>query len=128
MLRSKSGTGDQMDNYHHHARLTIVRREELAKRVLEGGLSLKEAEAEFKLNPQSAAKWVRRYREQGLAGLRDRSSRPHRSPRGTSREEFAEIVIPKIWLREDRKISRVATRLSMSPKKMRRILANTNMN
>lgn len=117
-----------MDNYHHHARLTIVRREELAKRVLEGGLSLKEAEAEFKLNPQSAAKWVRRYREQGLAGLRDRSSRPHRSPRGTSREEFTEIVIPKIWLREDSKISRVATRLSMSPKKMRRILANTNMN
>jgi len=25
-------------------------------------------------------KWVRRYREEGLAGLRDRSSRPHRSP------------------------------------------------
>ena len=42
-------------------------------------------------------------------------------------EEFAEIVIPKIWLREDRKISRVATRLSMSPKKVRRILANTNL-
>jgi tetratricopeptide (TPR) repeat protein len=39
-------------------------------------------------------------------------------------EEFAEIVIPKVWLREDRKISRVATALSISPKKVRRILRN----
>ena len=37
-------------------------------------------------------------------------------------EEFAEIVIPKVWEREGRKISRVAQRLSMSPKKVRRIL------
>lgn len=40
-------------------------------------------------------------------------------------EEFAEIVIPKVWLREDRKISRVATVLSVSPKKVRRILRNS---
>ena len=37
-------------------------------------------------------------------------------------EEFAELIIPKVWEREARKISRVATRLSMSPKKVRRIL------
>lgn len=42
-------------------------------------------------------------------------------------EEFAEIVIPKVWLREDRKISRVAERLSVSPKKVRRILRNAGM-
>jgi tetratricopeptide (TPR) repeat protein len=39
-------------------------------------------------------------------------------------EEFAEIVIPKVWLREDKKISRVAQCLSISPKKVRRILRN----
>jgi len=39
-------------------------------------------------------------------------------------EEFAEIVIPKVWLREDKKISRVAVSLSISPKKVRRILRN----
>jgi tetratricopeptide (TPR) repeat protein len=38
-------------------------------------------------------------------------------------EEFAELIIPKVWEREGRKISRVATRLSISPKKVRRILA-----
>jgi tetratricopeptide (TPR) repeat protein len=40
-------------------------------------------------------------------------------------EEFAEIVIPKVWIREDRKISRVAASLSISPKKVRRILRNS---
>ncbi len=37
-------------------------------------------------------------------------------------EEFAELIVPKVWEREGRKVSRVATRLSMSPKKVRRIL------
>jgi tetratricopeptide (TPR) repeat protein len=37
-------------------------------------------------------------------------------------EEFAELIVPKVWEREGRKVSRVADRLSMSPKKVRRIL------
>ena len=37
-------------------------------------------------------------------------------------EEFARMVIPKVWEREGRKVSRVAARLSVSPKKVRRIL------
>jgi len=37
-------------------------------------------------------------------------------------EEFAEMIIPKVWEREGRKVSRVAERLSVSPKKVRRIL------
>jgi tetratricopeptide (TPR) repeat protein len=36
--------------------------------------------------------------------------------------EFAELVIPKVWEREGRKVSRVAEVLSMSPKKVRRVL------
>ncbi len=75
-------------NYHHHARLTIVCRKELAKRVLEGRLSLKQAMAEFKLSRQSAAKWVRRYREQGVAGLQFASAW---SLRGTSQKRIMEI-------------------------------------
>ena len=42
-------------------------------------------------------------------------------------EEFAGIVIPKVWKREGRKVSRVATRLSISPKKVRRILSNAGL-
>jgi DNA-binding NtrC family response regulator len=37
-------------------------------------------------------------------------------------EEFARLVIPKVWEREGRKVSRVAAKLSISPKKVRRIL------
>lgn len=38
-------------------------------------------------------------------------------------DEFAEIVIARVWEREGHKVSRVASRLSISPKKVRRILA-----
>lgn len=41
-------------------------------------------------------------------------------------EEFAELVIPKIWLRSGKNISLVAKNLSISPKKVRRILRSTN--
>jgi len=37
-------------------------------------------------------------------------------------DEFTELIIPKIWENEGRKVSRVAARLSISPKKVRRIL------
>lgn len=78
-------------DYHHHARLTIHRREELAETVIQGRLSLKEAAAEFKLSRQSAAKWVRRFRAEGRPGLRDHSSRPRRSPRSTPAELVARV-------------------------------------
>jgi hypothetical protein len=42
-------------------------------------------------------------------------------------EDFAELVIPKVWLREGRKVSRVAERLSVSPKKVRRILKRAGL-
>lgn len=42
-------------------------------------------------------------------------------------EEFAEIVIPKVWQREGKKVSRVSSRLSISPKKVRRVLRNAGL-
>ncbi|HEY6273509.1 MAG TPA: tetratricopeptide repeat protein [Terriglobales bacterium] len=38
-------------------------------------------------------------------------------------EDFAEVVIPRVWEKEDKKVQRVAHRLKISPKKVRRILA-----
>lgn len=40
-------------------------------------------------------------------------------------EEFAELVIPKVWLQMGKNVTRVAKKLSISPKKVRRILRNT---
>jgi tetratricopeptide (TPR) repeat protein len=42
-------------------------------------------------------------------------------------ERFAEIIIPKVWEREGRKVSRVAAKLSISPKKVRRILTRLGL-
>jgi hypothetical protein len=41
--------------------------------------------------------------------------------------DFEEIVIPKVWMREGRKISKVAEKLSISPKKVRRVLRNVRL-
>src|SRR5260370_2367372 len=38
-------------------------------------------------------------------------------------EEFAEVVIPRVWEKEDKKVQRVAQRLKISPTTVRRILA-----
>jgi DNA-binding NtrC family response regulator len=42
-------------------------------------------------------------------------------------EEFARMVIPRVWEREGRKVSRVAEKLSISPKKVRRILHSVGL-
>jgi tetratricopeptide (TPR) repeat protein len=42
-------------------------------------------------------------------------------------EQFAEIIIPRVWEIEGRKIARVATRLSVSPKKVRRALTRAGV-
>ena len=58
---------------------------------MEGRLGLCEAAAEHGLSRQTAGKWVRRYREQGAEGLRDRSSRPVRLRQLTAPELAARV-------------------------------------
>jgi hypothetical protein len=42
-------------------------------------------------------------------------------------EEFADLVIPIVWAREGKNISRVVAKLAISPKKVRRILARVGL-
>ncbi len=65
-------------DYHQHARLTVFGREQMCRKVVEGGLTLKLAAASFNVSAKTAAKWVLRYRVAGVAVLCDRSSRPRR--------------------------------------------------
>jgi transposase InsO family protein len=46
----------------------------------------------FMVSPRTAGKWAERYRNEGLAGMTDRSSRPHRSPAKTSPAVVRQIV------------------------------------
>jgi len=54
----------------------VQQREQWARNVLHERCSLKLATANFNGSAKTAAKWVRRYRENVVADLRDRSSRP----------------------------------------------------
>lgn len=63
---------------HGSARLSIHSRHAIAVRVLEQGWSISEAARQAAVSRQTASKWVARYRAGSQAGLRDRSTRPHR--------------------------------------------------
>ncbi len=76
---------------HKNARLTLIRREQLAQAVLVQKMPLQAAARSFHVCARTAAKWTHRYQKEGLLGLHDRSSRPHRSPRRTG-EALAEHV------------------------------------
>ena len=75
---------------HRNARLTPVTRLELVREV-SAGWTQAEVARRFRVSRHTVAKWVRRYREAGTAGLEGRSSAPHRHPRRTPPELEREI-------------------------------------
>ena len=70
---------------HRNARLTPVARLEMVREV-EDGWSISEVARRFRVSHTTVAKWARRHREEGEAGLEDRSSAPHSNPRRTPPE------------------------------------------
>jgi transposase InsO family protein len=77
---------------HPSARLTVFSRQLLVKRVVIDGWPTATVAEQLGISRATAYKWVRRYRADGLPGLEDRSSRPHRSPRRSSDEVTATIL------------------------------------
>lgn len=77
---------------HRKAKLTVFGRRLLVDRIELEGWPVAHAAAMTGVSRQTATKWVRRYRAEGLAGLEDRSSRPHRSPRRLASEQVAAIL------------------------------------
>jgi transposase InsO family protein len=64
---------------HRNARLTPVTRWELVQAVAVGWPQT-EVARQFRVSRATVSKWVERYRDEGRAGLEDRSSRPRRHP------------------------------------------------
>jgi transposase InsO family protein len=52
----------------------------MVRAVLDGGLAKAAAARQFHTTAKTVGKWVRRFQEEGVDGLRDRSSRPLSSP------------------------------------------------
>ena len=75
---------------HKNARLTPHGREHLAKMVLSGQTPQAASEAAG-VCPRTGRKWVDRLEQEGLAGLQDRSSRPHRLRQPTAPEVIERI-------------------------------------
>src|SRR6516225_881797 len=77
---------------HKNAPLTPKGREAMVRSVVEGGLSKAAAARQFNTTPKTVAKWVKRFRTEGVAGLRDRSSRPHSLPGQTPSATCATVA------------------------------------
>lgn len=73
-------------------RLNVFGRQLLVRRVIERGWSPAQAAEALGVSRATAYKWLRRFRAEGEAGLLDRSSRPHRSPRRLPADQVAAIL------------------------------------
>src|ERR1700680_3997531 len=75
-LRSFSVPGRDQMNSHKNALLTPRGREPMVRAVLEGGLSKAVVARLYRTTPKTVAKWVARFRAEGVDGLGDRSQNP----------------------------------------------------
>jgi len=111
-------------NIHKNARLTPLRREEMALSVIEGGLSQAHAALKFAVTAKIVKRWVERYQAEGRAGMADRSSRPRCSPRATAKAVADRIVA----LRRQRFTARhIASVVAVSPATVSRVLARAGL-
>jgi transposase InsO family protein len=77
---------------HANAALSLNKRRQLCRRVVEEEWSLASAAAAAEVSERTASKWVRRFRAEGEAGLLDRSSAPHSVHNATPEERLQAIA------------------------------------
>jgi transposase InsO family protein len=83
---------------HANARLTPAARLLLVGRVRDEGWPVREAAAAAGVSVRTAFKWLARFRAEGIDGLRDRSSRPQRSPARLAADRVAAILaLRRLW-------------------------------
>jgi transposase InsO family protein len=110
---------------HANARLTPLGRLTLCLRV-EQGRPIAHVAPEMGISRATGYKWWRRFRDEGLEGLVDRSSRPMRCPHRTSAALEAQIV----ELRRELKLgpARIGSRLGVPPSTVHRVLVRLGLN
>lgn len=111
-------------NVHQNARLTPKGRELLIAR-LERGEHVCDVACALGVSVRTIYKWKKRYREYGLAGLQDRSSRPLTSPAQTP----ATVEMQVVELRKQRRtFDRIAEQVGISRATVGRILVRHGLN
>ncbi|MBR7831491.1 IS481 family transposase [Actinospica sp. MGRD01-02] len=106
---------------HRNAPLTETGRLRLATCIVEDGWPLRRAAERFQVSPTTAKRWADRYRESGVAGMADRSSRPHSSPRRTPSRTERRII--KVRLARRWGPARIAYLLGLNPATVHRVLS-----
>ena len=71
---------------------TMSERKAFIAKALEEGATISAVCREFGISRKTGYKWLKRYREEGLAGLQDRSRRLHHSPNQTP-PEVEQVVV-----------------------------------
>ena len=112
-------------NVHKNAPLTPKGREAMVRSVVEGGLSQADAAFQFNTTPKTVAKWGKRFSAEGVAGLRDRSSRPRSLP---SQTPPATCTTIKTLRRLRHTGKQNATEVEVSPATVSRILRRLGLN
>uniref|UniRef100_A0AAU2JQQ2 IS481 family transposase n=1 Tax=Streptomyces sp. NBC_00049 TaxID=2903617 RepID=A0AAU2JQQ2_9ACTN len=105
---------------HRDAPLTETGRLPLARCVVEDGWPLRRAAERFQVSPTTAQRWADRYRALGEAGMGDRSSRPHHTPRRTPTRTERRII--KVRLLRRWGPARIAHLLGLVPSTVHRVL------
>jgi hypothetical protein len=110
---------------HLNAPLTPTGRLRLARCVVDDGWPLRRAAERFRVSHTTAARWANRYRRLGEAGMHDRSSRPHHSPRQTPTAVEQQVV----RLRREHRIGpvRLAARCRIAASTAHRILVRHHL-
>jgi transposase InsO family protein len=110
---------------HANARLTPIGRLTLCLRI-EGGRPVAHVAPEMGISRATGYKWWKRFREEGLEGLADRSSRPHRCPHRSAPELENQIR----ELRSELKLgpARIGYRLGVAPSTVHRVLVRLGLN
>ena len=110
---------------HKNARLTPHSRGELVRRVLVERQTPKAVATAFGVCLKTVRKWIERFQAEGEAGLRDRSSRPHRLRSPTPKESVERIEVLR---RERRPASHIAKEVGVSPATVSRVLKRLGLN
>lgn len=106
---------------HPKAKLTPAGRLLIVVRVTEEGWPPAHAAAMAGVSRQTIYKWLRRFREEGLAGLEDRTSRPRRCPHQTPEERERQVIEVRREIR--RGPHRIADRVGLAPSTVHAVLA-----
>ena len=105
---------------HRNARLTFFGRLLLVTRVRQQGWMPAHAAAAQGVSRACVYRWVKRYDEEGLEGLHDRSSRPHHCPNQTPVEVEEAIVMMR--RAERRGQDWIGPELGVPPRTVSRVL------